>query len=340
MVNAIPSTLTTTTELIVPVVARQYLEMSQVNRDYILPWIETLARDIQAGKWNHNGESIKFDWNGVLRDGHHRLAACIRADQGFITEVVRGVDPEAVLDVGKPRSFAQNLAMRNRIPAGSHPTTVAAITRLVYQYSHSKRGSGDEEVKSPYSQFLLIPTHEQPSHRELEAMVPGDAPTTELILAGSKLGNSIKKLAPAAHLGAAYTILTPIDPEQAGIFFEALHTGSDLHVGNPILALRDRLLSVRQPRPGFGRPDAWDTLSMVIRAWNYWIRNKQLVTLPSVGRHHQLRGAYVPIPRGRVGLYPPSGPVFARNLSGVLGILDMQLPLTMTDEMSPAEVSL
>lgn len=61
---------------------------------------------MKTGRWVLNGETICFDSNGVLRDGHHRLLAIIESGVTIEVLVVRGVDPAAwyTYDQGKSRS--------------------------------------------------------------------------------------------------------------------------------------------------------------------------------------------------------------------------------------------
>jgi hypothetical protein len=52
------------------------------------------ARDMKAGKWRRNGETVKIAWDDTIPDGQHRLYACMEAKVPFWCLVVTGVDPE------------------------------------------------------------------------------------------------------------------------------------------------------------------------------------------------------------------------------------------------------
>jgi hypothetical protein len=56
--------------------------------------------------WYLTGDCLKFDTDGILRDGQNRLRACIVSGQPFWTHVVFAIPPEAfdVLDSGTIRS--------------------------------------------------------------------------------------------------------------------------------------------------------------------------------------------------------------------------------------------
>ena len=42
--------------------------------------VTAYAEDMAAGRWKENGETIKFDSEGRLIDGQHRLAAVVKAN--------------------------------------------------------------------------------------------------------------------------------------------------------------------------------------------------------------------------------------------------------------------
>ena len=61
--------------------------------------VQRIVSDIQNGKWNTAGDSIKFDENGNFRDGHHRLTAISRCDIPCLVLVVRNVPEEALIHI-------------------------------------------------------------------------------------------------------------------------------------------------------------------------------------------------------------------------------------------------
>jgi hypothetical protein len=70
--------------------------------------IKQYADDLVEGRWSVTGDTIKFGSNGLLRDGHNRLSACLRSGRPLMTHVVFGIDPEVFyrLDIGKNRNGA------------------------------------------------------------------------------------------------------------------------------------------------------------------------------------------------------------------------------------------
>jgi len=83
--------MTTTKEiLITPDLAKKYLSMSEGNRPLQKARIEGYVRDLQNGRW-YLGDTIKFDENGILIDGHHRLNAIVWSGIDTLTLVTHGL---------------------------------------------------------------------------------------------------------------------------------------------------------------------------------------------------------------------------------------------------------
>jgi hypothetical protein len=102
-----------TTERITPKQAEKYLEENiENNRPILDRHVAVLARDMKAGNWVQNGETIKFNGTGALLDGQHRLWGCIEAQVPFTTAVARGVPSLEEVDRGRSRAMSHILAMR------------------------------------------------------------------------------------------------------------------------------------------------------------------------------------------------------------------------------------
>lgn len=67
--------------------------------------VRKYADDMAGGRWRLTGDTIKFGRSGLLRDGQHRLAACVRSGVRFETYVIFGVEDDAfiAMDIGANR---------------------------------------------------------------------------------------------------------------------------------------------------------------------------------------------------------------------------------------------
>lgn len=95
-------------ETITPAVARILLDTSPGNPRWATGkvvhnrHVQRMARDMKAGRF-HLAEAIQVDWDGKLRNGHHRLAAVIEAGIPVRMLVLRGMDPAATAAIDGDR---------------------------------------------------------------------------------------------------------------------------------------------------------------------------------------------------------------------------------------------
>lgn len=71
--------------------------------------VNKIATDIKSGKWVPGNNSIAFDSNGILVDGHHRLSAIIRANIPVFSIVVTDIKEDGLkhIDENKARTVSQ-----------------------------------------------------------------------------------------------------------------------------------------------------------------------------------------------------------------------------------------
>lgn len=106
--------ITTEIVTVTPDIAEAWLEKNEKNRKPANSIVARFARDMASGNWQLTGDAIRFDINGLLLDGQHRLMACRRAKKSFMTFVMYGLEPETqdVMDTGKVRKAQDALSLR------------------------------------------------------------------------------------------------------------------------------------------------------------------------------------------------------------------------------------
>ena len=116
--------------LVTPAMAKTWLETTNVNNRPLseMHWMK-IWLDIAEGRWKYNGEPISFGTNGALLNGQHRLQACAEGDTPIDTDVIFGLDPEAMstIDIGKVRTAA-NIAHLEGI---QNATVACAAAHLI-----------------------------------------------------------------------------------------------------------------------------------------------------------------------------------------------------------------
>jgi len=103
-----------TTELITPEMAAEYLRANIINRPMNAYDVDKYRRDMENGDWLFTGDPIRFNTEGKLFDGQHRLKACTLANRPFKAIVGRNLPVETVnvVDTGRPRRASDILTMR------------------------------------------------------------------------------------------------------------------------------------------------------------------------------------------------------------------------------------
>src|SRR4051812_13609663 len=83
-----------------PGLAEEWLDHNDNNRSIRDRKVAAFKRDLLAGNWRNIGDPIRFDTNGKLVDGQHRLMALIHANQEAAEQitmpllVIRNVLPQ------------------------------------------------------------------------------------------------------------------------------------------------------------------------------------------------------------------------------------------------------
>jgi hypothetical protein len=119
-------------EVITPETAAAYLATSTGNRPISRTRVLQYVSDMIDDAWELTHQSIAFDDDGVLIDGHHRLTAVTVANKPVTMLVTRGVAAEAysTIDIGRTRTLA-DAARLNRY--------IVAPFRLAWSMSAAER---------------------------------------------------------------------------------------------------------------------------------------------------------------------------------------------------------
>lgn len=116
--------------------ANQWLDKNVANRRPAPAVIRDYARAMARCEWVINGETIKFDQDGNLLDGQHRLAAVLQANKPVRMSICRGLERETftTLDTGKRRGGGDIVSLRGWKYAG--PIANAARCLFYYKTDH------------------------------------------------------------------------------------------------------------------------------------------------------------------------------------------------------------
>lgn len=244
-------------EDVTPQLAQQYLGKSAGNRNTKKRAVQRYARDMLAGQWDLNGESIKFDRSGALVDGHHRLQAIVMAEKTVRMLVVRGLKPDSMLtiDTGVGRSFADSQTVLGHGPV---PPALASALRWWFMYENGLLFTGTPPTHNELAQILDQHPHIAESARYIGS----------LRVVRSRCAPGVQSFC-HAYVSAKY------DREMADQFWRELNDGTGLEKTSPIYLLRGRLVDT----PTVVRYRALFVMALTIKAWNAWIAGKKMQML-------------------------------------------------------------
>lgn len=234
-------------------IARLWLQLNHNFRPLRQLIVKKYARDMKANKWDVNGESIKFDQDGNLIDGQHRLAACIEANMPFTTVVVYNANARNV-DTGWNRQLGQYLQAQNEIST----YVLAAAVRLIYAQEHG----------ALYSISRLPATNEE----VLETL--SRHPQVRESIAPSQKARTLAHVSALTFLH--YAFRREAGDEKVKEFFDSLVSGINLDRNNPIYNLRQALIKNSLSKSKMTR---LTVMQLIIKAWNYWLKGSPLKIL-------------------------------------------------------------
>jgi hypothetical protein len=231
--------------LITPTIARLWLTLNEGNRRISKVTVKRHAKSMLGGEWSLNGETIIFDSEGNLRNGQHRLTACVQSGASFVSFVVRGVEPAAFATMDRPKIRGGDDVLS--INGYKNDRRLASAAGVLRQYL-----SGVHDYKA--SKFEPWETHETvKEHPDLEAAcLASDTVRKEVPINGSVLA-------------VAWYLFSRQDRELAALFFDSLKTGANLSIDDPIHLLRRMVWNAQKSRATLSRTDHF---ALLIKTWN------------------------------------------------------------------------
>ena len=262
--------ITSSVDSVSPAIAKEWLKRNTGNfRKKDKSRVTRYAREMKTGNWHLNGESIKFDENGILIDGQHRLEACVESGTDFQTVVVRNVPPESAqsVDRGKPRTVAQWLqhqGIKNGIDVASIARNCVAHEKGLW--ATRAWGAGlitDSEVIDFANEHQHVITE---------------------CRNGSRLsGMPISLLGTILFIGSGKR--DPNTSETAKWFREALCNGIGLNSDDAVLHLRNRIIKTHYTKsgedeghgkvsPNSAKVSTWMLRWIATLAWNKTVKGE------------------------------------------------------------------
>jgi hypothetical protein len=243
-----------------PDIVADLLKHNDGNRLVADGVVAKYKRDMIAGRWLLNGQTIKIGKNGRLLDGQHRCRACLESGTPFPAIIVRNVDESVfdTFDLGGRRSFADVLKQRGERSTAA----LAAALRWVWMLQEGK----------------IFDRVTVPTNAELDDIFRQNSPITESLTLANRIRNV---MAPGMGVALHY-LFTQKEPSAAADFFDRLCDGQNLTKDMPVWHIRERLINDRSTRKV--KMGESERFILTIKAWNAMRQNKKISQLSWRGK--------------------------------------------------------
>lgn len=238
---------------ITPVLASLLLSRNVSNRKISETNLDRIKRDILAGRWEFNGDTLSVSKDGFLNNGQHRCRAVVETNRTIKAIMVFGVERHSrmTLDQGVTRTVGHYVGMSGHTDAN----TLATVAGYVWQFKETGRLSISPDSRPTKSEVLLTIDHyiDIPDSLKQIPFNGGSVLCSRSILA-------------FCH----WAIANRAGSVNADAFVERLLTGDNLAKGDPILYCRNRLLEMRRD----GARGANDRVELIFKTWNHHRRGE------------------------------------------------------------------
>lgn len=244
---------------ITPQLAQEWLRSNDNNRAMRQTVVGRLSDAARRGEWMLNGETIKFDWNGNVLDGQHRLAMIVETGITLEIFVIRGLDPRSqeTVDRGIRRTLGDMLRLRGEAYAMELSAGLNTFHRI--QQGTLKWGAFGGRYYPTIQQAM--------GHLEQNPRI------REGLTIASRIGH-ILRISTGITIAHRYTFALIKEPD-AIYFFEKLLTGSNLPDDDPILVFRNVMLQDAQRVQG-RRYQRHEQAALMVKAWNHYRRGEKI----------------------------------------------------------------
>lgn len=252
--------ITHKTMTVTPEQAAKWLESNIANRDVRTVRVREYATAMSEGRWLYTADPIRFDEDGRLIDGQHRLLALVKAGLPLEMHVVRGLsrDAQDAVDTGAARTASDALKVRGFKHGPQLAATVPIVNWLL-------KGGG---FAASYSRDDVV--YWVGVHSGLDEVVDLAVKSRNLLPC---------QLAPysAAHYAARFVSQDRDATDQ--FFIEQLVETIGLSSGAPALATRRYLLGQREDKRPSTKAAKADTVLALLEGYRQFRLGRSLFTL-------------------------------------------------------------
>lgn len=240
--------------------AQKWLECNVANRTLRPSRVKEYASAMQEGRWLYTADPIRFDLDGKLIDGQHRLMAVVKSGCTVEMHVVRGLAPEAqdAVDTGVIRTAADALKVRGFKHGSQLAATIPIVNWLL-------KGGG---FAASYSRDDVV--YWTGVHEGLDAIVESAYRDRHLLPC---------QLAPYAAAYYAGRVRAADQAAADEFFVEQLVNTIGLTSGSPALATRRYLLGLREDKRPNNKAAKASTVLALMEGYQHFRAGRSLFTM-------------------------------------------------------------
>ena len=204
---------------ITPEMSAIFLSNNTNNRKVTERNVTAIARALSNNEWALNGETIKFDVDGNVIDGQHRLLACVRTGIPFESYIIKNLPSESftTIDIGSKRTASDILSIHE----APNATNLAAIIKCYVEARYNKS----------YSPGSIYATNEQ----ILNEYKTNPELYQRLAVAYQVIG----KFVTSPFMAICKSAIEAYGDHWFDECMAKIKTGQNLEYGDPCLALRE-----------------------------------------------------------------------------------------------------
>lgn len=244
-----------------PEIAENWLTFNTENRKQSDMNRARLGQAMLEGRFQFNGDAIRWTTVATLADGQHRLEEVVATGKTIKTVVVWGIKPEATItiDRNKRRTLRDHLERSGE----RHGKELPTVLNLAVQWAR-----GDRFTIGHQSGALL------PSYEDADVFLRENPAIRASVEFASQLPGA-RKVFNLAHLALLHWVFSDIGGDDSDEFLARVVSGDHRHEHDPEWRLRERMIGLRQEHTD--RP--WIVVPLACKAWNYWRDSDSLRTL-------------------------------------------------------------
>ncbi len=234
--------------------------------------VAALAKNMTNGTWRYNADPIRFDANGILIDGQHRLLAVAKANKPILFKVVYGLDPECFksIDIEMKSRNLHDLLFIDNIPNSNN---IAGIINRYHAFSLemsaiSKQAQGGVKTAKELNSRITVEDRYEFYYKE--------SVTIEAVLSFVRVLYKKMGFLSISELGGLFLYLY-LDKhhsfDEISNFLNQLYVSSNLDCIN---SLRNKLvndMAATKKMTGSHRQN------LIAKVWNYYIKGKDVKVL-------------------------------------------------------------